>query len=359
MTAQLDQVCALCGSRSSFISATLGVCGRCARTHRDQTLLRAAMAHAASRRTFGLPEVPPCTPGGVRCSICARECRVGEAERGYCGLRIVRDGRLVHLAGTPERGLLSWYRDPLPTNCVADWVCAGHRQAGWHNLAVAYESCSSDCLFCQNWRFRETSLDAGLGVSASELAEAANRRTFCVCFFGGDPAPQMPHALAAARDLADRGVVICWETAGAIHNKLLDQAVDLSLKTGGCIKFDLKAYDDTLHQALTGVSNRPTLESFRRAAERLGERPGPPLVVASTLLIPGYVDAEEVGRLAEFIAEQDPEIPYSLLGFAPHFCMADLPRTSLRHAEAARVAARSAGLRNVRTANQHLLLREC
>jgi pyruvate formate lyase activating enzyme len=131
--------------------------------------------------------------------------------------------------------------------------------------------------------------------------------------------------------------------------------VALSLASGGCIKFDLKAWDEGLHRALTGVSNRPTLENFARAARRAHERPDPPLVVASTLLVPGYVDAEEVSRLAAFIATLDPDIPYTLLAFAPHFAMGDLPRTSHRHAEEALAAARAAGLRSVRLANRHLL----
>jgi pyruvate formate lyase activating enzyme len=279
---------------------------------------------------------------------------MGEGERGYCGLRTARGGRIVHLAGTPGRGLLEWYRDPLPTNCVADWVCAGSRRLGDHNLAVFYASCSSDCLFCQNWHFRTASPGEG-GVSAAALAAVATARTFCVCFFGGDPASQMPHALVAGAALAERGLVVCWETAGPSHPRLLDRAVELSLASGGCIKFDLKAWDEGLHVALTGVSNRPTLENFARAARHARERPDPPLVVASTLLVPGYVDAEEVSHLAGFIAAIDPDIPYALLGFAPHFAMGDLPRTSLRHAEEALAAARAAGLHNVRVGNRRLL----
>jgi pyruvate formate lyase activating enzyme len=279
---------------------------------------------------------------------------MGEGERGYCGLRTARGGRIVHLAGTPRQGLVEWYRDPLPTNCVADWVCAGRHRLGDHNLAVFYASCSSDCLFCQNWHFRTASPGAG-GPSAADLAAVATPRTFCVCFFGGDPASQMPHALAAGAALAERGVVVCWETAGPSHPRLVDRAVALSLASGGCIKFDLKAWDDGLHRALTGVSNRPTLENFARAARRARERPVPPLVVASTLLVPGYVDAEEVARLAAFIAAIDPGIPYALLGFAPHFGMGDLPRTSRRHAQEALAAARAAGLGNVRLGNPHLL----
>lgn len=62
-----------------------------------------------------------------------------------------------------------------------------------------------------------------------------------------------------------------------------------------------------------------------------------------------------MGRIARFVASSDPTIPYALLAFAPQFVMADLPRTSRRHAEQALEAARSAGLTRVRLGNVHLL----
>lgn len=348
-------LCAVCGRSSRDLSRALGVCVDCLRQGHAEALSRAWAAQVESRAEFGLPTEPPQHPQGLRCALCANECTIGEGERGYCGLRLVRGGRLVHLAGTPLGGLLQWYRDPLPTNCVADWVCEGHKRAGYHNLAVFYASCSANCLFCQNWHFRQLSPEGSELVSAEELAAAANARTFCVCYFGGDPATQMPHALAASKRLLQRGVRICWETNGMMHPKLLERAVDYSLESGGCIKFDLKAFDERLHRALTGVSNRRTLENFARAARRSLERPEPPLVVASTLLVPGYVDAQEVGRIARYIAALNPHIPYTLLAFAPNFYMSDLPCTSVRQALAAEEAAREAGLTNVHIGNRHLL----
>ena len=80
-------------------------------------------------------------------------------------------------------------------------------------------------------------------------------------------------------------------------------------------------------------------------------------MVASTLLVPGYFDAEEVRRSAEFIAGIDADIPYALPGFHPHFFVPDLPCTSLHHAEEAEASARAAGLTRVRVGNRHLLSR--
>jgi pyruvate formate lyase activating enzyme len=293
---------------------------------------------------------------------------------GYCGLRVVRRGRLVHLAGTPARGLLHWYRDPLPTNCVAMHACGGRDRRRGHNLAVFYGSCTLNCLGCQNWHYRDllptraeigaaqkaAAAEAcpslcGRSMSARALAQATRPDTFCVCYFGGDPASQMPHALASAAMLASQGVRVCWETAGTASPGLMIRATDLSLKSGGTIKFDLKAWNEDLHMALTGSSNRPTLDAFTRAARRFTERPDPPLVVASTLLIPGYIDAEEVGHIARFIAGFHAGIPYVLLAFAPNFFAPDLPCTPVPLAQEAEQAARAAGLANVRVGNRQLL----
>lgn len=347
--------CQVCSAREPYISRYLGVCPACIHRGDLEALRRALSAHARAREEFDLPTLPPHSARGKKCNLCVNECQIGEGQFGFCGLRTVRSGHLLHLAGTPAHGLLRWYRDPLPTNCVADWVCEGSHQIGYHNLAVFYASCTANCLFCQNWHFRRISAKRGKLISAEELASAANARTFCVCFFGGDPASQMPHALATSKILASRGVRICWETNGSMHPKLLDVAVEYSLETGGCVKFDLKAWNDDLHRALTGISNRRTLENFARAASRAKERPEPPLVIASTLLIPGYVDVEEVRQIAAYIAGIDPNIPYALLAFAPSFFMTDLPCTSAEHASEAEAAAREAGLINVRIGNRHLL----
>lgn len=362
MNSRPSRACALCGDRSSPVIGALGMCRTCIVDRPADSVPRIEAAHAASRIRHALPPRPPSSWPGATCHVCARGCRMGVGDRGYCNLRegvAARSGavRIRQRAGRPSGGLLHAYRDPLPTNCVADWVCDGHRQRGLHNLAVFYASCTFDCLFCQNWHFRDIDPATVATVSAAELAERADRRTYCVCFFGGDPASQMPHALAAARRLADDGVRVCWETNGSQHPRLLDDAVQLSLDTGGTVKFDLKAYDETLHLALTGADNQRTLDNFERAAERAFERRTPPLVVASTLLVPGYVTPEEIGAIALFIASVDPDTPYALLAFAPQFAASDLDCTSERHAREALEAASDAGLSRVHVGNRHLLSR--
>jgi pyruvate formate lyase activating enzyme len=80
-----------------------------------------------------------------------------------------------------------------------------------------------------------------------------------------------------------------------------------------------------------------------------------PLARASTLLVPGYVDDEEIRALASFIADLDPTIPYSLLAFHPLYHMEDMPFTRREDAERYLRICREEGLEKVRIGNPWLL----
>lgn len=361
--------CALCGDSNSPVSNCLKLCKGCIVDGGDGAEAIAAQAHASVRRRFNLPEIPPRSSPGRRCSLCQNACKMAPGEVGYCGIRRNESGRIV--GGGPKNGKLSWYYDPLPTNCVASWVCPAETGCGYpkyafrrgpewgfNNLAVFYHACSFNCLFCQNWHFRNLTFKKGT-VTALELSRAVRPDTACICYFGGDPTPQMTHSIKASeialRENDGRILRVCWETNGSMERSLLEAALRISLRSGGCIKFDLKAWDGRLHRALCGVGNVRTLENFHFAAGLCSARPEVPLVVASTLLVPGYIDEDEVGAIARFIASIDPDIPYSLLAFHPQFFMDDLPITSRRQAFACKERAEREGLRKVRIGNIGLL----
>ncbi|MFN3534541.1 MAG: radical SAM protein, partial [Desulfatiglandales bacterium] len=330
----------------------------------------ALVTHAKSRQSFMLPERPPKDPKGILGKVCVNECRIPDRALGYCGLRANEEGRLVGVSR--EMGKLSWYLDPLPTNCVGDWVCPGGTgrgypqygvkngpERGYFNLAVFFHSCSFNCLYCQNWHFREETLLPGTR-SPDEVISSIDERTTCICYFGGDPSTQLPFALEVSKRARDRfkGRIlrICWETNGSMNKGLLREMIGLSLESGGLIKFDLKAWDENLHIALTGVTNKRTLENFEEAARFVGLRSEPPVLMASTLLVPGYIDGEEIRRISRFIASLNPQIPYSLLAYYPHFYMDDLPLTKRSEANEYLRVCKEEGLKNVRIGNVHLLV---
>jgi pyruvate formate lyase activating enzyme len=361
--------CKLCGRKSPLIAGALGVCRECIMARPGEARAYAEEAHRRARAPYALPSLPP--EKGIPCPRCGNACRIASGERGYCGMVENRAGHLRVLA-TAKRGYLSWYYDALPTNCVASWVCPAETgvgypeysncegpEFGYKNLAVFYHSCTYDCLFCQNSHFRTQYLSGA--TSAAELAAAVDERTACICYFGGDPTSQLEHSLVASRlalreaKKTGRILRICWETNGSISTRAARLIMEIALESGGCVKVDAKAADENVHVALTGASNRQTWENLALLARYIPRRPSPPPLVVSTLLVPGYVDEEEVIEIANRLVALNDDIPYSLLAFHPCHHMRDVPATSRAHAERCFEAARAAGLKRVRVANIHLL----
>lgn len=325
----------------------IGLCLSCVRSHGGSFL----HLHAPERESCGLPAAPPRTFGGKRCRLCAHECSMGDGEYGFCGLR-AHPAEKVTMPVLHGNAVAYSYPDPLPTNCCAAWFCPGSEEPGY-NLAVFLYGCSFDCLFCQNASHKMVRTAPSL--TGDELVHrACDSSVRCICFFGGSPEPQFPFALHAARRVireCRRPVHICWEWNGSGNPRLAEAAARLSMETAGTVKFDLKAFDANLHRALCGTGNERTLDNFRRVA---AITQGTDTLTATTLLVPYYVDAAEVGKIAQFIAAVDDDIPYSLLVFHPDYLLTDLPVTPRFHVEECVAAARRY-LNRVNIGNLHLL----
>ena len=375
--------CRLCGRSSKVVSNVIGVCYDCLKSFGSKAVEIAMEAHERYRTSLGLPPRPPTSDEGIGCSLCVNECRVPPNGKGFCGYWVNRDGRLEPIVGH-GKAVVFWYLDPLPTNCVATPVCPAATskgypkytptlgpEYGYYNLAVFFCGCSLDCLFCQNWDHKDIIVNPRLRKkyvrTVDDLYNVAvsNDKITCVCYFGGDPGPQIPYAIAASRRIIEyakkEGKIkrICWETNGVENPNIMKVMANLSLESGGIVKIDWKAWTPEVYQALTGINGYKAVERVKKNVEVVAslwdERPEIPLIVVSTLLVPGYVTVEEVGRIAEYLASINNEIPYILLAFHPDHLLRDLPPTSTNHAYKAYEAALSAGLKYVFIGNEWLL----
>ncbi|MEO0070778.1 MAG: radical SAM protein [candidate division WOR-3 bacterium] len=326
-------VCKVC-HKEKVGAKVLGLCVDCLRQNPARCLPIIYQAHKMVRERFGLPVEPPKSKDGRGCRLCDHRCQIGEGEKGYCGLREMKNGELKSRVSL-HKGLIHTYLDPIPTNCCSAWFCPASRDnKGSYNLAVFAYGCSFNCLFCQNPQHKE--IDRVPEKSVEDfINEALDERVSCVCFFGGSIEPQLPFALYAAKEiLKRRRVRICWEWNGIGNENLVLQAAQISFESGGNVKFDLKAFYEGVSLGLSGVANRKAYENFALVAKEFFFKRKEPVLTATTLLVPGYVDEVEVEKIAEFIASLSKEIPYSLLIFHPDFFMKDLPVTPKEQVEA-------------------------
>ena len=334
-----EATCRLCGTQN--VSAALGVCLSCIREKPDKAVEIALKGHERIRKEFNLPVEPPKDKDGIQCTVCANNCKIGEGNTGYCGIRKNIGGKII------VDNLIHTYYDPIPTNCCASWFC-GAKEG--YNLAVFPYGCSLDCVFCQNWEHKR--LDFGNRKNMEELIIEAERAS-CICYFGGTPEPQLPFLIKATKKiLENKNIRVCWEWNGTGNPSLVRQCAEISYETNGTIKFDLKAFDKNLNIALTGRPNDRTIDNFKMIAEEFKKDD---MLTATTLLIPGYIDEKEIESIAKFISSLDPNIPYSLLAFHPDFKMLDIPPTSRKLAyNCYHIAKRY--LKRVHIGNAHLLL---
>jgi pyruvate formate lyase activating enzyme len=350
------------------------MCPKCLRnTEIDVLKDRIVSIHAKTRKQFNLPLTIPKSDEGITCTICSTNCSLQEGEWGWCAMRQNKDGKFDSLS-SPKEGLLSYYLDPQVTNCCNAWFCPAGTgcgyptyanketaEFGYQNLSLFLFGCSFNCLFCQNWSHKF--LERGQVVSTDHLIEKTlkNDKISCWCWFGGSPEPQLPFTLYSSKKMLEltpenRVMRICLEWNGCGNPKLVERIGEVVYKSGGNIKFDFKAWTPSLHYALTGRSNQEVKKNIRLIYdkfERNNDREVQMLGISS-LLVPYYVDANEVEQIAKFLAEIDPQIHYSLLVFHPDFVMRDLPITPKEQVMKAYEITKKY-LENVHIGNKHLL----
>ncbi len=75
------------------------------------------------------------------------------------------------------------------------------------------------------------------------------------------------------------------------------------------VSMSIKALDDGLHTKYTGKSNKNCLENFKLIYKRGIE------LSASSVLIPGLIEDDEIGRIAAFVSTVSSSIPYRIIGY--------------------------------------------
>ncbi len=372
-------VCKFCGKTDKVISEVLQVCRSCI-LEGDWSKIKPHIldVHTEVRKLVELPPMPPKAERPdikLRCNLCLNECRLSENDVSYCGLRNLQlrtSGQLPY--PSKSKGYIHGYIDPNPTNCCNGWFCPAGTSSGYpefsnyegpefgtYSYAAFFYGCTFDCLFCQNSSHKLFSKRHLFDVDTLAIQIVKNEKITCLCYFGGTPEAQLPFSINLAEKILEkikdkkRHMRICWEWNGTGNRDWIEQCMQIAIKTGGNIKFDLKSFNEKLNLALCGISNKRTLENFKFLAENyFGTRKGLFEMSGCTLMVPGYTNHEEVEQIAKFVSAINPEIPYSLLIFHGDYQMRDLGITPRKQALKSLDIAKKY-LKNVHLGNKFLL----
>ncbi|MFX1430948.1 MAG: radical SAM protein [Promethearchaeota archaeon] len=371
--------CKFCGKTEKVISEVLQVCRNCIlKGDWSKVEPHILNVHSEVRKLVELPAKPPKAKKPnikLRCNLCVNECSLSDNDKSYCGLRNIRLRKIGELPyPSKSKGYIHGYIDPNPTNCCNGWICPAGTSSGYpeysnyegpefgtYSYAAFLYGCTFNCLFCQNASHKLFSKRHLFDVDTIANQIVKNEKITCLCYFGGTPEAQLPFSINLAEKILDkiknekRIMRICWEWNGSGNRDWIEKCMQIALKTGGNIKFDLKTFNEKLNLALCGVSNKRTLENFKFLAENyFGKREGLYEMSACTLMVPGYTNHEEVEQIAKFVSSINPEIPYSLLVFHGDYQMRDLGITPRKQAlKSSNVAKKY--LKHVHLGNKFLL----
>lgn len=173
-----------------------------------------------------------------------------------------------------------------------------------------------------------------------------------VAFTGGDLMCQPDFYVQSTESIKDRTDKL-WVLLETNGYGLTPRNLDLYRKAGvDAFWLDIKAYDPEAHRKLTGVDNAWLLKLPEEILRR-----GFTLEVLS-LFIPGWVEEDQIGRIARLLAEVDPSIPFTILAFFPEHKMRGIPPPTLDQMLKAWEEAKAAGLKKVRLGNPRVFIKD-
>ena len=187
---------------------------------------------------------------------------------------------------------------------------------------VFMQGCNMRCRYCHN---PDTWGNCGQEITADELFEKVwkyrsywgqNLEKGGVTVSGGEPLLQMPFVLEFFKLLKAHGVHTTIDTSGQPFSSHTDfiKTFDGLLEYTDLVLLDIKAFDEILHEELTGHSNKNILEMAKYLSDK-----GIPMWIRH-VLVPGVTDfPDELTAISQFAkllktVEKVEILPYHTLG---------------------------------------------
>ncbi|MDD2332588.1 MAG: AmmeMemoRadiSam system radical SAM enzyme [Candidatus Cloacimonetes bacterium] len=237
----------------------------------------------------------------VQCELCPHFCTIGEGSRGLCRMRFNKKGILQ--AQNYGRSIV-FALDPIEKKPLY------HFFPGSRILSLGPNSCNLSCFFCQN--FQSSQFDCPTHELSPEdlkdylLAHLLNQ----VAFTYTEPLTWYEYIYDFSCLCQSEGIRIVLVSNGYIN----PEPIKIIARAVSAMNIDLKAFDDSFYRTYCKGSLNPVLATIRFVYEA-----GIHLEITN-LLIPGLNDDQTtIGKLIDFLASLDPDIPLHFSAYHPAF----------------------------------------
>ena len=273
----------------------------------------------------------------MQCDLCPKCCTLSDGQTGFCGVRTVREGKVVLLSYGQTTGFAVDPIEKKPLN---------HFYPGSKILSFGSVGCNLSCRFCQNAAAAQ-SHDLSL-LTASAIPEeivrlAKQHHCESVAFTYNEPIISVEYVQDVATVCRHAGLKTVAVSNGFISETHRSAFFDLM----DAVNIDLKSFSETFYHDYCGGILEPVKETLRYLVK------SNTWLEVTTLLIPTLNDSDqEIGELCDwFVRNLGKETPLHFSAFRPANQLQMLPPTPPQTLFRAREIALSSGLRHVYTGN--------
>jgi len=277
--------------------------------------------------------------GKVRCSLCHQWCIIDVGQRGLCGVRENRQGKLYSLVYGKAVAVSV---DPIEKKPFF------HFYPGTSAYSIATVGCNFRCLHCQNADISQIETNTTEDIPGYELLpsqvvrNAKNSGCKSIAYTYTEPTIFFEYAFDIAQRAHEEGIKNVFVTNGFTGS----EAIETIAPFLDAANIDLKGFSEDLYKEVCGAKLKPVLENIR-LYKKLGI-----WIEITTLVIPGYNDdADQLEKIAAFIKSVGEEIPWHITAFSPAYKLPDVPRTKEESLSKAREIGIRTGLRYVYEGN--------
>ena len=278
----------------------------------------------------------------TQCQTCAHYCLIEKNEKGKCGVRENKEGKLYSLVyGRP----CAINIDPIEKKPFF------HFLPGTHSLSIATVGCNFSCFSCQNWIISQgpkilKKIDYEKEILPEEIVKIAKKHNLLsISYTYTEPTIFLEYALDTMKIAKRAGLKNNWVSNGFFSKEtfnLISPYLD-------AINVDLKGFSEEFYQKYCGGKLQPVLDNLKRIkSEKIW-------LEITTLIIPTLNDKEEnFKNIANFIKKElGDETPWHITQFSGQISwkLQHLPETPIETLKKAYKIGKETGLKYVYTGN--------
>jgi pyruvate formate lyase activating enzyme len=277
----------------------------------------------------------------TQCQTCAHFCVISPDERGICGVRENRGGKLYALNYGKA---VAVNIDPIEKKPLY------HFLPGTYSLSVATVGCNLRCVNCQNWDisqgFKDKEEIPGEDLPPEEIVKLALKNKLpSISYTYTEPTIFLEYALDTMKIAKKAGLKNIFVSNGFMS----PQSAKLVIPCLDANNIDIKSFSDEFYQKNCGARLQPVLDTAK-----LMKKSGVWLEI-TTLVIPTLSDSEKMFKdIAQFIyKELGPETPWHLSRFSGNISwkLKSLPDTPIETLEMGREIGKKVGLKHIYLGN--------